>query len=57
MGNCGKNVIAEEIASAKALRSEYVWYVQETRRPLWGGIRRKRSWEDHVEKDFSFFCE
>ena len=45
MGNCGKSVIAEEIASAKALRSEYALYVQETGRPAWGGVRRKRSWE------------
>lgn len=45
MGNCGKSVIAEEIASAKALRSGYASYVQETRRPVWGGVRRKRSWK------------
>lgn len=57
MGNCGKSVIADEIASAKALRSEHAWYVQGTRRPVWDGVRRKRSWEDHSDKDFSFFCE
>lgn len=38
--NCGQSVTAEEIASAKALRSEYAWYVQGTSRPLWvDGLR------------------
>lgn len=35
MGNCAKSVMAGGRASAKALRSEYAWYVQRTRSE-WG---------------------
>lgn len=36
MGNYGKSVRAEGRASERALRSEYAWYVQGTRRSAWG---------------------
>ena len=54
VGDCGTIVAAGEIASPKALRSKWVWFVQGTRRPFWGGVGgRNRSWEAHAEKDVS----
>lgn len=53
-----KSVMAEETASAKALRSEILVMFKGTRSPVWGQVgREKEIREDQVEKDFSFFCE
>lgn len=56
--NCEKSVMVEEIANAKALRSEILVMFKETGSPVWGQVGREKEIRgDQVEKDFSFFCE